>query len=263
MPESGIMQRVRLSPDVDMYMESFMSKQSKVVRILLRKHPAFSLVEVAVTLVIMGLLVGAVLKGKDLIHTARLNGLISQIQQYKLATHSFMDRYGALPGNFAHASTQIQSSLANGDNSGFIRGPGAAPRSAGQDYQATAFWAHLAAADLISDPGSLNHNATVAPNKGFPGTKIGGGITVAHNPEPGLKGHWFIIGRHYGNTTKGGLFTPRDALAIMQKLDTPTPHHGSVQVRNAKDSQYKDVCVKGHNLNIESSSPVCVLYIQF
>ena len=240
-----------------------MTKLLRLVNTLSRKHPAFSLIEISIALVIIGLLVGAVLKGQDLLHNARLNALITQIDQYKLATHGFLDRYGALPGDFSQASTQIRSDLFDGDNQGYIQGPGVAPKSSGRDYQATSFWAHLAAADLIADPGTTDTSHALGPGYGIPATKLGGGISVAHNPEPGMYGHWFIIGRHFGITTKGGLFTPRDALAIMQKLDIPSPFKGSVQVRNAKDSQHKDVCLKGSQLNIASNAPVCVVYMQF
>ena len=76
-------------------------------------HPeaGFSLVEMAVALVITGILFAGVLKGTELIESARLNRLVAQIQQYRIATTSFWERYGALPGDFSKASTMIDRHL--------------------------------------------------------------------------------------------------------------------------------------------------------
>lgn len=241
-------------------------KQNTAFQLLFKRYPAFSLIEIAIALVIIGIMIGGVLKGQDLLHNARLSALISQINQYRLSTVTFVDRYGALPGDFDKASTLIDSSLSNGNNNGIIQGPGAANPSSGSNYQATSFWAHLAAADMIPDPGTKQQTATVGPNQGFPSTKLGGGITVCHNPAPGLEGHWYVIGQHVGSKTNGGLFTPKDALAIMQKLDTPDPLSGSIQVRNGVASGSKNSdhqCLKDNKLNMSLTSSSCVLYVKF
>ena len=234
----------------------------KHLKVLQTQHPAFSLVEIAVVLVIVGLLIGAVLKGQDLLHNARLNTIITQINQYRLATTTFLDRYSALPGDYDMASKHIASHLKDGNSNGIIQGPGAASYTSGENHQATSFWAHLAAADLIPDPGTKEQSGSISPNHGFPATKLGGGFTVSHAPEKTMDGHWFIIGRQTGQNTKGGLFTPKDALAIMQKIDTPDPFSGSVQVRNGIGSGQSEGCLKAKTLNIENNQPACVLYIK-
>src|SRR6476620_3558482 len=67
----------------------------------------FTLIEIAIVLVIIGLLLGGVLKGQELITGARVRNLISQQDGIKAAFFGFQDRYRALPGDYAAADTNI------------------------------------------------------------------------------------------------------------------------------------------------------------
>ena len=197
------------------------------------KIQAFSLVELAIVLVIIGLLIGAVLKGQELLASARLKTVITQLNQYRLATNTFVDRYGALPGDYDKASSYIKEGLKNGNNNGIIEGLGLSSSGGNFNHEATSFWAHLAAAELIPDPGTLHKKgSTITFNSGVPATKVGGGITISHSPLEGLSGHWFIIGTPNGSKNDGALFTPLETLSIAKKLDTENPLSGSVQIRN-------------------------------
>ena len=100
---------------------------------------AFSLVELAIALVIIGLLIGAVLKGQELLASARLKTVITQLNQYRLATNTFMDRYGALPGDYDKASSYIKEGLKNGNNNGVIEGLGLSAGGGGFNHEATSF----------------------------------------------------------------------------------------------------------------------------
>ncbi len=72
-----------------------------------RNANGFTLIEIAIVLVIIGLLLGGVLKGQELITGARVRNLISQQDGIKAAFFGFQDRYRALPGDYAAASTNI------------------------------------------------------------------------------------------------------------------------------------------------------------
>jgi prepilin-type N-terminal cleavage/methylation domain-containing protein len=61
----------------------------------------FTLVEIAIVLVIIGLIVGAILVGRDLIEAAKINAQIAQINSYNTAVHAFESRYDALPGDIS------------------------------------------------------------------------------------------------------------------------------------------------------------------
>ena len=72
-----------------------------------RYSQGFTLIEIAIVLVIIGLLLGGVLKGQELITGARVRNLISQQDGIKAAFFGFQDRYRALPGDYASADTNI------------------------------------------------------------------------------------------------------------------------------------------------------------
>ena len=59
----------------------------------------FTLIELAIVLVIIGLLAGGVLVGQHLIKAAEIRATISQIERYNTATNTFKGKYGALPGD--------------------------------------------------------------------------------------------------------------------------------------------------------------------
>jgi prepilin-type N-terminal cleavage/methylation domain-containing protein len=108
----------------------------------------FTLVEIAIVLVIIGLLVGGVLSGQELIRSARVRGLVAQQEGVKAAIYGFQDRYRALPGDYSGAETNITCAAVNcfnGDGNGRIE----APNSAGAHEEIYA-WSHLAGAGFIT-----------------------------------------------------------------------------------------------------------------
>ena len=79
----------------------------------LRRQAGFTLVEIGVVLVIIGLLLGAVLKGQELIGSARVFNLAQSINGYRAAINGFQDRYRMLPGESATASTKVGNGAVN------------------------------------------------------------------------------------------------------------------------------------------------------
>lgn len=80
---------------------------------------AFSLVELSIVLVILGLLVGGILAGKSLIHAAELRRVTSDINRFQTAIQAFRDKYLALPGDLSVAS-KFWSGAPNGNSDGLI-----------------------------------------------------------------------------------------------------------------------------------------------
>jgi len=60
---------------------------------------AFTLIEMSIVLVIIGLIVGAVLVGQDLIRAAEVRATIAQIEKYNTVVNTFRGKYGGLPGD--------------------------------------------------------------------------------------------------------------------------------------------------------------------
>ena len=72
---------------------------------------AFSLVELSIVLVILGLLVGGILSGQSLIRAATLRSFVKQHEQHYTAVMSFRDKYSQLPGDMNNA-TQFWGAVA-------------------------------------------------------------------------------------------------------------------------------------------------------
>jgi prepilin-type N-terminal cleavage/methylation domain-containing protein len=88
-----------------------------------RQQSGFTLIEIAIVLVIIGLLLGGVLKGQELITAARVRNLISNQDGVKAAYFGFLDRYRALPGDYTAAIANVPGCAAciNGNGNGQIR----------------------------------------------------------------------------------------------------------------------------------------------
>ncbi|MDQ7073963.1 MAG: prepilin-type N-terminal cleavage/methylation domain-containing protein [Gammaproteobacteria bacterium] len=108
----------------------------------------FTLIEIAIVLVIIGLILGGVLKGQELINSARVRSMTDQVNGITAAWFAFQDRYRALPGDYSQASTQINAALTNGDGNGQID----------QSSERGQVWAQLQAANMLI--GSYDGTAT-------------------------------------------------------------------------------------------------------
>jgi prepilin-type N-terminal cleavage/methylation domain-containing protein len=64
----------------------------------------FTLIELAIVLVIISIVIGAIIGSRDLIESAKLNGIISDFKKYESAFNAFKEKYGALPGDMPDAS---------------------------------------------------------------------------------------------------------------------------------------------------------------
>ena len=74
----------------------------------MRKQQGFTLVEIAIVLVIIGLLLGGILRGQELIQGARVRNIIDQQNGIKAAFFGFQDRYRGIPGDLTAAQvTQV------------------------------------------------------------------------------------------------------------------------------------------------------------
>jgi prepilin-type N-terminal cleavage/methylation domain-containing protein len=139
----------------------------------LTKQKGFTLVEIAIVLVIVGLLIGGVLKGQEMITNAKLKRLESDNAGIAAAMFSYQDRYLQLPGDDSAADGRfdVYSTLttgANGDGDGVV--------GDGKDWDSTdagnvmvaasaetsKFWGHLRAAGLV--PGGSGTDTTRPSN---------------------------------------------------------------------------------------------------
>src|SRR5690606_5447486 len=79
----------------------------------------FTLVELAIVLVIIGLIIGGVLVGQDLIRSAQIRAQISQLDRFNVAVGAFRAKYNCIPGDCARVSTWLSGGV-SGDGNGVI-----------------------------------------------------------------------------------------------------------------------------------------------
>ena len=76
----------------------------------------FTLVEIAIVLVIIGLLLGGILKGQEMITQAKIKNAVSDFSGISAAYYGYQDRYRALPGDDPNAATRWSGAISGGGN---------------------------------------------------------------------------------------------------------------------------------------------------
>ena len=74
---------------------------------LVKRNKGFTLIEIAVVIVVVGILVSGIIKGAEMINQSKLVTFAGVMQNIKAHTIAFRDRYGCLPGDFDGASSWV------------------------------------------------------------------------------------------------------------------------------------------------------------
>lgn len=115
----------------------------------MKKQAGFTLVEIAIVLVIIGLLLGGVLKGKEIIINAKVINVENSFTGISSAIYSYQDRYLSLPGDDSNAAARWEKvgESGKGNSSGEIDG---AFDSSVDNTETRLFWLHLRNAKLVA-----------------------------------------------------------------------------------------------------------------
>jgi prepilin-type N-terminal cleavage/methylation domain-containing protein len=178
----------------------------------LNTQEGFTLVELAIVMTIIGLLIGGILKGQELMTNARVTAEVAQVKGISAAMTTFKDMFNAAPGDMPNAGTRLVgcpgalgvdcSPLVAvapnpGAGDGIVGLPtwsaawgapgygvatvGGAPNNV--DDERYLFWSHLLLANLIG--GVTSDGLATATNYGFdvtnPSIKLGGGFQVGYD----------------------------------------------------------------------------------
>lgn len=218
----------------------------------------FSLVELSIVLVILGLLTGGILSGQSLIRASELRSVTTQVANTHAAIMTFRDKYMALPGDMNNA-TKFWGTDPDGcpTHSNWQTGKTATcdgNGSGGLDTKPEQFrfWQHLAAAGLIEGnysgvTGPTNSGSCTsidyvlgvnAPSLRMNQVGMGAQTLTSYTPGQivymfaGNYGNVFNIGKQItGCNPVGGVFKPEEAWNIDTKLDDGKPGMGALLTR--------------------------------
>jgi prepilin-type N-terminal cleavage/methylation domain-containing protein len=147
-----------------------------------QKTQGFTLVEIAIVLVIIGLLLGGILKGQEMITQAKIKNVISDFSGISAAYHGYVDRYRRIPGDdpcagsgatvaTCGAATARWTGATSGNGDGIISGP---YNSTASTDESRLWWDHLRKAGFVAGVGdSQPFNAL----SGQIGVQTGNGAT--------------------------------------------------------------------------------------
>lgn len=218
----------------------------------------FSLVELSIVLVILGLLVGGILAGQSLIRAAELRAVSSESQRFSTALNAFRDKYFALPGDMSNATSFGATWVANGDANGQIN-PNATPAS----NEASLFWIHLTQAGLVEGQYANTGNtaygsAAMTLGKAKPASKLSGGgwnvlwlgaqsTTSTNTYFDGSYGNAFTFGGGSAFDMPAVLLKAEEAWNLDTKMDDGRPATGSLMTleRDSLASGQAAACTNG------------------
>jgi prepilin-type N-terminal cleavage/methylation domain-containing protein len=225
------------------------------------RQSGFTLIEIAIVLVIIGLLLGGVLKGQELITTARVHALNNTVDGITAAWFSFQDRYRAYPGDYLDAQSKLNlpGAPAGGDGNGLV---GTASDSSDTPNERGAVWIHLEAAGYLTGgyvtPIDIAGNQYGCSPINCPENGFGSGMVLSYGTmsygedakgAAAVKAHELITGR--------GI--PVQVLAELdRKVDDGLATSGAMQLGiNGAGWTGSANCLNGANYQLQTPSSDC------
>lgn len=198
-----------------------------------KSQKGFTLVELSIVLVIIGLIISSVLVGQDLVKAAELRSIVTQYESFNAAVGAFRGKYNGVPGDVA-GNTDF-GFTGNGDGDGVLSvSTDLAADGAGDLGENVNFWNHLGStgASLIS--GSYNAAAVTSATASatLPKSKVGEYWGVFGSGST----NYFVVGvtgAASGVYLTTAVFTPLEAKGVDDKIDDGRPGRGIVQARGA------------------------------
>lgn len=228
----------------------------------------FTLVELAIVMTIIGLLIGGILKGQQLMENARITSLIKQVNSYTTAVQGFRERYGYMPGDFPLAESRIQNCTPplclNGDGNGLL----GAEQFVWENFDQSRasenqqFWQQLTMANFAS--GIETGSNSFGHGRSHPAAPIGGGFSAVFSRGAGVASPsalWLRLHNSLldANPEVGARITPYQGAIIDRKIDDGLPGTGIVQAFQDGNPSPGDPDNCEHEYDEKSNRAHCML----
>ncbi|MBT9499385.1 MAG: prepilin-type N-terminal cleavage/methylation domain-containing protein [Zoogloea sp.] len=187
------------------------------------RQQGFTLVEIAVVLVIIGLLLGGVLKGQELINSAKVKSIISDFRSVSTYVFGYQDRFRAMPGDDPGVANRLTGAIraTTGGSAGNGRIEGHWNSTTATD-ETVLLWQHVRLANLATGDGRSPASTDVNILEWLPRNAAGGRIGVTgSSPVSGWSGTFFIC-----QDNLSGVFARQIDIA----MDDGLPASGAVRL---------------------------------
>ena len=229
-----------------------------------QSEKGFTLVELAVVMIIIGLLIGGILKGQEMISNAQVTATVAQMKGIEAAASTFRDQYDAFPGDMANAATRLVNCAANPCNNGdgdarIDVNVGDAPTLADEG---AFFFNHMRVTDLVT---GFDGAATLQFGAAIPTAEIGGGYMVGHSSTGVTNftatemrpGHYIVLTGQLADSADGtGILTASQAARIDRKMDDGRSNSGAVVSETTAN------CRDTNNYNEDDQDQLCNLAVR-
>jgi prepilin-type N-terminal cleavage/methylation domain-containing protein len=199
----------------------------------MKYNKAFSLIELSMVMIIIGLLLAGVIGGGALLKQAKINSIASDFNKYALAVETFKIAYRKYPGDFHEAYTywgndcNSDADICNGDGDGRVE---IGTAFTNEDSEVFMVWKHLQLAGMVDEAFTGLHQSNIAAvDTNIPGSKmvgIGFMILYGSNYNNGsaltFNKNALILGKPSATAHKPSydpFISPRDAKILDKKLD--------------------------------------------
>lgn len=201
-----------------------------LMRQLFLPLPGFSLIELAIVLIIIGILAGAIFKGQEILEAAKIQSVLNDINRISTATTLYREAYNQWPGNDSQARSRFGDSVSNGSGNGLISGE-----------ELNQFWVHLGKAEYL--PGAI-----------APSSKLGGQFSI--EVDPATRKTFLIL----SGPEKSALLTPKQASSLKGKAGETDPLTGQIQVIEGSGVS-PGSCIHEGVFHLATKTPACILRV--
>jgi prepilin-type N-terminal cleavage/methylation domain-containing protein len=228
----------------------------------------FSLIELAIALVIISLLTLGVLGAQSLIRGAENNSIIKSFSEIDSLTKSFFLEYDALPGDMADASVfpsyagePACSNDAEGDGDGKIEDDSdSASTLEDTDCEELIFWGHLQQANLYPDAEGVGFTISSYSTKS-PESKLSGAFyEVGFEETAPENANYIRLGGVFSDDLKGAAIMAKRAYRIDKKTDDGNPLSGLLISKDGDDVSSQSCVTSGGAYQLASEDRDCVIY---